>query len=110
MRFLVDNQLPPALARHIAGRGFDCIHVSDAGLATASDREIWAYAEAHTLVLISKDDDFRILANQKRSIPPQVVWVRLGNCRRAELLAIFDSVWPALIDALESGEAIVEIR
>jgi len=53
--------------------------VADVGLDTASDRDIWAYARQDGAVIIARDDDFRILAGQQGSIPPQVVWVRLGN-------------------------------
>ncbi len=32
MKLLVDNQLPPALARFLTANGFDCRHVLDIGL------------------------------------------------------------------------------
>jgi predicted nuclease of predicted toxin-antitoxin system len=44
VKFLVDNQLPAALAHHLTSRGADCQHVLDAGLAEATDAEIWDYA------------------------------------------------------------------
>jgi len=47
VKFLVDNQLPPALAHYFRKRGFDCEHVLDVGLAQASDTEICRYAESH---------------------------------------------------------------
>ena len=40
MRFLVDAQLPPALARWLAGRGHTAEHVADLMMAGASDRMI----------------------------------------------------------------------
>lgn len=110
MKLLVDNQLPIALARWLTGQGLDARHVIDEGLGCASDHEIWTFARDRNLVIVSKDDDFRIIANQQRCIPPQVVWVRLGNCRKAALLTAFQSVLPQLIEALSAGEAIVEIR
>lgn len=110
MRLLIDNQLPPALARHLCNRGLEAIHVVDIDLDAATDQAIWSFAERENLVIVSKDDDFRFLANQKRSIPPQVVWVRLANCRRAQLIAAFDSVLDDLVAALRAGENLVEIR
>ena len=44
MRFLVDNQLPVALARFLTSAGSESLHVIDVGLAQASDSEIWRYA------------------------------------------------------------------
>jgi predicted nuclease of predicted toxin-antitoxin system len=59
VKFLVDNQLPPALARFIEHELLaKALHVADIGLQHSSDDAIWKYASANTLVLISKDDDF----------------------------------------------------
>lgn len=110
MRFLIDNQLPPALARYLSSLGHEAQHVRDVSLESSSDADIWAYAMERGLVIISKDEDFQHLANSSREALPQVVWVRLLNCRKLALLAAFDSILPALNAALEAGERIVEIR
>ena len=44
MRFLVDAQLPPALARLLITLGHTAEHVADIGLRDADDSPIWAYA------------------------------------------------------------------
>jgi predicted nuclease of predicted toxin-antitoxin system len=44
MRFLVDAQLPPALARILSAKGFEAEHVYDVQLGTAQDSAIWDYA------------------------------------------------------------------
>lgn len=110
MKLLVDNQLQVALARWLATTELDAVHVTDFGLGSASDHEIWAFARDAGMAIVTKDDDFRILANQQRSIPPQVVWVRLGNCRKQPLLDAFASILPQLVQALNAGESIIEIR
>ena len=109
MKFLVDNQLPSALAKVLVSRGHDAQHVLDVGLYTASDTEIWNYAAANERVLITKDEDF----SQRASLPSasvQVVWVRLGNCRKSVLLTAFDSVLSEMQTALQAGIRVVEIR
>ena len=59
MNFLVDNQLPPALAQFIrTDLGAQAVHVSEIKLDRASDRQIWQYASEHDLIVISKDEDF----------------------------------------------------
>ena len=59
MNFLVDNQLPPALARFIQTEfNSQAIHVIDVGLRDASDAEIWRYVSTTNSILISKDEDF----------------------------------------------------
>lgn len=42
MRFVVDAQLPPALARRISSAGYLCEHVVDCGLLTGPDPAIRA--------------------------------------------------------------------
>lgn len=110
MSLLVDNQLPVALARHLGASGWECVHVRDVGLGEASDQVIWEYAKANRLAIITKDEDFQALANRQGSIPPQVVWVRLGNCRKAALLEAFSKILPSLKALLVAGDAVVEIR
>lgn len=41
MRFLVDAQLPPALAHWLSARGHEAVHVGELGMQAATDRVIW---------------------------------------------------------------------
>ena len=109
MKFLIDNQLPKALAEHLRVRGHDCEHVLEAGLADSSDISICRYAEAQERILISKDEDFLFLSNQPMS-KIKLVWVRLGNCRTPALLAAFDRFWPTIESCFAAGDRIVELR
>lgn len=85
------------------------MHVRELGLDHAPDRTIWEYAKLHNMVIISKDQDFPAMANS-RGTPPQVIWVRLGNCRRVDLIAAFDRRWKTMQDLLNAGLAVVELR
>jgi len=84
--------------------------VQNLGLEAAEDRTIWQYAKERGLAIITKDEDFQALANRQGSIPPQVVWVRLGNCRKAALLDAFSRILPELRDMLAAGDTVIEIR
>jgi predicted nuclease of predicted toxin-antitoxin system len=44
VKFLVDAQLPPALARWLGEAGYEAAHVEDVGLRDAEDSAIWAHA------------------------------------------------------------------
>ena len=109
MRFLVDNQLPTALARFLSARGVDCQHVLDVGLAQSSDAEIWGYASEQGVTLISKDEDFFHFASRPGT-SVRLVWIRLGNCRNPALLAAIESLWPRIQACLERGDRVVEVR
>jgi predicted nuclease of predicted toxin-antitoxin system len=78
MRFLVDAQLPPALARWLADSGHEAEHVGDLGLLEASDRIIWSQAVKTQATLITKDQDFVALLST-HSNGNAVIWIRLGN-------------------------------
>ena len=109
MKFLVDNQLPKALARFLASRGVDCQHVLDLELGEATDASIWDYASRNDCVVISKDEDFLYLANVP-SAKARFVWVRFGNCRSKTLLAAVENLWPKIEAGLKAGDRIIELR
>ena len=107
MRFLVDAQLPPALARRIESFGHIAEHVADRGLAKAADNEIRAQAIEAGAVIVTKDEDFAVRRVLHEG--PAIVWVRVGNTRRAELLRRFEAELPRIVAALERGETLVEL-
>jgi len=108
VRFLIDAQLPPALARHLVAMGHEATHVADIGLAAARDHDIWDHAATNDCVLVTKDEDF-VTMRALRSRGPAVVWVRVGNATRRVLINRFGAVFPALLAALERGETIIQI-
>lgn len=108
MRFLIDAQLPSALARWLVAAGHEAQHVGDVGLGDAKDQAIWNYALGAGAVIVSKDEDF---AQRKilEHAGPVVVWIRLPNTRRRELLVWFEGVLPEILHALERGETLIEV-
>lgn len=108
MRFLINAHLPPALARWIAARGHEAEHVGDIGMQTASDTAIWNNALRENGTIITKDEDF---ARRKVLAPggPVVIWIRLPNARRSELLRWFDAALPIVMSAVERGDTLIEL-
>lgn len=100
MKFLVDAQLPPALARWLTEQSHPSQHVADLSLTSSSDR--------NGLTIITKDEDFSHLSLLD-PLPAPVVWVRVGNCSRAALLNWFAPLLPDIVAALEQGETLVEL-
>ena len=77
MKFIVDAQLPPALARCLVRLGHESEHVLNVGLLGADDRSIQQYAAEHNIVVITKDEDFAAnLLWQKNN--PAVIWCALA--------------------------------
>lgn len=87
MRLLWDHNLSPQLVRRVADVFPDSLHVRDAGLAAASDDEVWAFALVHGYAIISKDSDF-LQRSILRGPPPKAIWIRCGNCSTDEIEAL----------------------
>lgn len=109
MHFVVDAQLPPALARLLAGVGHTAGHVVDVGLRDAEDSRIWDYAVKHQAVIVTKDENFVHRHRQSR-IAPVVVWLRVGNTSRRALLQWFEPLVPQIVALIENGDRLVEVR
>ncbi len=105
MRFLVDQQLPPALAQWFRSRGHQADHTQYIGLGAAPDADIWAFAQEISAVIVTKDSDFA--AMRRRTAGPQILWLRIGNASRSEVLAHVEALWPDVLAFLEQGEPIV---
>jgi len=107
-QFLIDAQLPPALARWLTAQGHPAEHVFDFGGDGTTDKEVLAWARKTHAVIVSKDEDFPMHSMQDATCP-QIVWIRIGNTRRTELLQWFSEFLPTILAAVERGERIIEI-
>ena len=108
IRFLIDAQLPPGLARRLAARGYPAEHVDRIGMGVASDDAIWRHADRTGASLITKDEDFAALAAREPN-GPQVVWLRVGNISNDALWRAIDPRLDEIVEALSDGERVVEI-
>jgi predicted nuclease of predicted toxin-antitoxin system len=108
VNFLVDHQLPPALARFLESHGHSAKHVRELGFKEAEDAVIWQYALANDMAVISKDQDFYFIATSASA--GRLVWVRIGNCRKRTLFETFRFRLPQIVEVLETDSRIVEIH
>lgn len=109
MRFVVDAQLPPALARMLAGCGHKAEHVADIGLRDSEDSSIWRHAMETEAVLVTKDEDFAHRLRQGGPAPV-VLWLRIGNTSRRALLEWFEPLLPQVEALVGQGERLIEVR
>ncbi|MDN5794770.1 MAG: DUF5615 family PIN-like protein [Intrasporangium sp.] len=109
MRFLIDAQLPPALARLLNDRAHVAEHVNAIGLGESPDRDLWRYALEHGAAIVTKDEDFGNMAALGGDAPT-VVWVRVGNTRRTALLAWFEPLIDDVVSLIEAGNRLIELR
>jgi predicted nuclease of predicted toxin-antitoxin system len=106
--FLIDNQLPAALARWLQAQGHEAEHVLALGMGQTADAVIWQHSAQTRAVIVTKDEDFAQLTIL-RPEGVRVVWLRIGNCRTAVLLATFARLWPEILRQLEAGAGLIEV-
>jgi predicted nuclease of predicted toxin-antitoxin system len=90
MKLLLDQNLSHKVVAAVADLFPESAHVRNFNLHRAGDEAVWDFARAHGYVIVSKDDDFH-----QRSFllghPPKVIWLRLGNCRTNDFIAVLRS-------------------
>ena len=107
MQCLIDAQLPPALCSWFVEQGHEASYVAQVLGGQTPDGEIAHYAATNGLVLVTKDDDFVL-----RHTPDtcRLIWVRCGNITNRALRDWLSVRWPALVDRLDEGDRLVEMR
>jgi predicted nuclease of predicted toxin-antitoxin system len=109
VKFVVDAQLPPRLAKHLVSLGHDAMHVASLpGGESQPDPDIAAYADAEDRVVVTKDADFRHSHTVSRT-PKKLLVVATGNIRNDELLALFEQRLAEIVTAF-TGSVFVELH
>lgn len=107
MLFLVDAQLPPSLAEALRQTGCQAVHLVDLGLLAATDQQIWDEAISRSAILVTKDRDFP-LRRAASNDGPAILWVRVGNIGNRKLIDLTLRALPAIIEAIERDESVIE--
>lgn len=79
------------------------------GLRHAKDSPIWDYAMENQAIIITKDEDF-VDRFRRQANAPVIVWLRLGNASKRVLLAWFLPVLPIVVQRIETGDRLIEVR
>jgi predicted nuclease of predicted toxin-antitoxin system len=107
----LDENLSPQVAREIQDLFPGSTHLTECGLGSASDTDIWNYAKRNGFCIVSKDSDF-----YNRSIlsaePPKIVWIRAGNCSSAEIKDLLRGASPAIaaLDRSDQSTLVILLR
>ncbi|MGH9949086.1 MAG: DUF5615 family PIN-like protein [Pyrinomonadaceae bacterium] len=109
MKFLVDAQLPPGLAGWLNEKGHAATHVNEIFLTAAEDSEIWDHALKSGSIIITKDEDFSERLSRTTD-GPVVVWLRIGNATNRNLFQWLDPRWESVMQLLEAGNRLIEVR
>lgn len=95
-RFLIDANLPRWF--HLWSGG-DFVFAHDFGPGW-TDEELWKRARTDSLVIVTKDADFRIRM-MVATPPPRVIHVRFGNLKVREFFTIMTARWAEAVISIE---------
>ena len=90
LKFIIDTQLPPKLAKFLRNKGFSAIHTTYFPNGhLLDDKTIVQIAIRDDLIIITKGSDF--LDNYLvHGVPPKVLMLQFGNISNADLVALFE--------------------
>jgi predicted nuclease of predicted toxin-antitoxin system len=85
------------------------MHVADlpSGLKL-TDSVLWKYAADKDLVVVSKDRDF-FERSLVYGMPPQVVFIQVGNCSNDQLIKILGRFWDDVAAAIRNYRPLVMV-
>lgn len=103
MKLLLDQNLSRKIIKQIEGIYPDSCHIMSVLTENSSDQHIWVYAKEHGYIIVTKDDDY-----ERQSIllghPPKVIWIRLGNCKTATVIALLQNSQKIILAFAEDEE------
>ncbi len=84
MKLLFDHNLSPRLVKALDDVFPGSEHVYHLGMDESEDTEIWQFAKDNYFILVTRDADFGDMS-VLRGFPPNVVWIRRGNCKTNDI-------------------------
>ena len=83
-RLLFDNNISHRVIARIDDIFPNTNHVMLEKLDDVSDERVWMFARSNGYTIVTKDSDFNDMAIHKGT-PPKIIWIKLGNCKVAEI-------------------------
>lgn len=103
MRFLIDSNLPPALAAALREAGHDAVHTREVELTHAKDEAIFEFAREQDRVIVSLDTDFSRMLATLGATSPSLILLRREVYRAERLALLILNRLPELSDDLDQG-------
>jgi predicted nuclease of predicted toxin-antitoxin system len=103
VKLLVDMNLSPSWVERLARHGFEAVHWSTIGAATAPDDEILAWAREHHFVVITNDLDFSAILAAGAVDGPSVVQIRTQDLLSDDAVSIVARALEAHLEGIERG-------
>jgi predicted nuclease of predicted toxin-antitoxin system len=107
MRFLLDMNLPPAVAEWLQSKGHDAVHIREIGLGHLPDREVFARAAEEGWIVVTFDLDFGEIAGLAGATGATVLLLRLRLVHQDYFRQRLQAAIVEAAEALEAGATVV---
>jgi predicted nuclease of predicted toxin-antitoxin system len=101
MKILIDMCLSPLWAQYLSDAGFESVHWSSLGSASAPDGRIMDYASANGVVIFTHDLDFGALLAGRATRHPSVIQIRAQD-------VLPEAIGEIVVRALHASRAYLE--
>src|SRR5438105_4261955 len=109
MKLLLDENLSFRIIKLIEESYSASTQVTLINLERATDLQVWQYAKDHQFIIVTKDSDFYDLSLIQGS-PPQIIWLKKGNCSKHDIANILILNKSKIEEALkENGISCIEL-
>ncbi len=105
-RVLLDQGLAPRAAALLRTRGWEAVHVSEAGLERADDPGILEFARQRGMTCVTLDHDFHAHLALSLAGSPSVIFVRIEGLSAERQAELIEAVWEACAEAIAAGAAV----
>ncbi len=104
MKLLFDQNISFKIKNALSEEFPESMHVSDIRMQTSTDTQIWEYAKANHLTIVTKDSDYFDLSMVLGS-PPKVIWINVGNGSTLSLINVLKSNTKKIKEFIESTDS-----
>lgn len=104
--FLLDQGVPRSAVEHLREAGYDAVHASTIGLASADDETILKRARDENRMVVTLDADFHAILATSGAVQPSTIRIRMEGLHGEDVARIVTQVVVLGMDELRSGAAV----
>ena len=88
MKLLLDENLSRRLVPFLQNDFLGSTHVVIVNLQSSTDLQIWDFAKRNDFVIVTRDADFYELSLLNQTNAPKIIWLRVSNVIKGEILSL----------------------
>ena len=103
---MLDQGVPHDAAVRLRDLGYECVHVGEAGLSTATDDGILAFALARSAIVVTLDADFHAILAVSGAVGPSVIRIRIQGLGAGKIVEYVRFMSSRFQTELETGSLV----